>query len=400
MKSFFKIAATITILAAVVALCAPGPGASNEHFVVTNENIFDGNNTAAILKLGGTRQSPTLPVLKTLQTGIMTHPNFTATPNVQIGRYGADLCIFVGDSQTSGNEISSFLYPGFTLVGNYSDPEVPNNDGGAAVVVDGNFLLAGYGDGNTYLGYIGVWKVGPECTLTLLETYNTFIFFDSLAVTPDGRTLLVSYFDRPSVDSFSIGSDGSLTEHGPYGSDGFEAGGVDITADSMYALFQVDTSNYPKPYLEIEVYPINTDGSLGPPRISGIGQGSNLPPGDYLRLSPDERFVFADSDTQKHIQIVTLQYEENPFELKYAGCLTKLKGGEFPGLGQIETAASSGSGGGLYVPEWGNIYGDEIALLAINSATGCTTEVKGSPYTVDTADGRLVSLAVWPPRPF
>ncbi len=401
MKSFAKLVATLSLVVAAVALCAPGPGASSGHFVVTNENIFDGNNTSVILKLGGTRTHPTLPVLETEQTDVTTQPNIPGpTPNIQIVHSGTNFCIFVGDSEVNGNAISSFLYPGFALVDNHSDPGVPSSDAGDGVVAAGDLLLAGYGDSTTYSGYIGVWRIGKGCTLSLLNTYSTFVFFTSMGVTPDGRTLLISYTDRANVDSFSIGADGTLTEHGPYASDGIEASGVDITADSKYAIFDVDAYNYPHSYLEVEIYPINSDGSLGQVSIFGDGALGTIATGSYVRLSPDQRFLFTDSDAKHYTDIVTLDFNESPLSLTNGGCSTKLRGASGLSPGQLMTVVPSGAGGGLYVPETGNPEGEEIGLLSINPSTGCTKEVERSPFLVDTANGRLTSVAAWPPRPF
>ncbi len=397
--SNFARAITILAIIVAVALCAPGPGASSEHFVVANDNIYNGNNTAAILKLGGTRADPTLPVLKSLRTGVATRPGVPAVPSIQLVHSGANFCIFAGDAVLNGNEISSFIYPGLTLVNNYSDPQVPNSDGGAIVVAAGSLLIAGYGDGSTYLGYIAVWKIGDGCTLALVNTYSTFIYLNAMAVTPDGNTLLVSYTDRPQVDSFSIDPDGTLTEHGPFGSDGIMAFGVDITADSQYAIFNVQSDNYPETYLEVEVYHINSEGSLTGAGIFGDGELGEFLPGFFIRLSPNEKFLFASAGNADDPQIVSLNFSESPLDITYNGCHTRLRTAPvYSGL--MATVSPSGSGEGLYVAEYGNPVG-AAALLRINPSTGCTTEVNGSPYAVDNSPyAKLNSLAVWPPRPF
>jgi len=144
------------------------------------------------------------------------------------------------------------------------------------------------------------------------------------------------------------------------------------------------------------------DGQLGP------GPGT----GGWLRLSPDERFLFVDTygdatDTRKRPdydfvnQVTTLNFSENPFGLTYSGCLTTLKvpqGDKSMLDGGMATVEPSGAGGGLYVSEYDN--SSTIGLLSINSTTGCTTETAGSPYLVTSQGGLLQSVLAWPPRPF
>ena len=69
MKAFGKAFAAAVILLAGVAALAPSPGASSEHFVVTNNNNVTSAQTGTILKLDGTRENPVLKPLRLLKTG-------------------------------------------------------------------------------------------------------------------------------------------------------------------------------------------------------------------------------------------------------------------------------------------------------------------------------------------
>ena len=88
-----------------------------------------------------------------------------------------------------------------------------------------------------------------------------------MAVSPDGKTLVVVYFTLTGeLDSFSIGANGSLTEHGPYQGGFALPGGVDITADSRFAV--IGQTGDPA-YTQIGIWSITSDGGLGTDYIYG-----------------------------------------------------------------------------------------------------------------------------------
>jgi hypothetical protein len=100
------------------------------------------------------------------------------------------------------------------------------------------------------------------------------------------------------------------------------------------------------------------------------------------------------------LDITTLNFvSENPIKLSWTGCYTTArvpKGTKNPaGIG-IATQFPAGSGGGLYLAE--SFNSASIALLDIDSKTGCTTEASTSPFSL--GEKNFNSLAIWPPRPF
>ncbi len=401
MKSIATLVATLSLIVAAVALCAPGPNASSEHFVVTNNNSPQ-DNSGTIFRLAGTRSNPVLHVVKTLDTGEPTPYGGLSTPNVQVVRSGADICVFLTEPLKNGNELTSFKYPGLALVGNYTLSQVTNSEYGIGIAAHGGYLFAAYGDNISYTATIATWQIGSGCALTLASTYIASNPINSLAVTPNGETLVVAYAARSDVDSFSIGTAGALTEHGPYYEDALsDAEGLDITRDSEYAIFDGQCStcypNYPA-FLATRV--INSDGSLGAEDDWGGDEGGLGPGGEdgWVRLSPNEKFLFVNNGGGG---LTTLNFSETPrLTIGYSGCYTTLKNNGVPTVitGAMGTALNSGSGAGLYVSEM-NDPDSGVALLSVNPSTGCTTEVPGSPFPTGQ-NGGLNSLVSWPPRPF
>ncbi len=330
MKSIFKFGATAAILAAGVALFALRPDASTAHYVLTNDNLVNQANTTTILRLGGTQRNPSLAPIQTLQTGQITDGGNESSPMIKIVHSGSDYCVYVADEEKSGNSISAFSYPGLQLVGNYSNPNVSNSAAGIGLATSGDNLFADYtGSGLTY-GYVASWKIGPGCALSLLDTVSTAPQWPgAIAVTPDGRTVIIGYLsDEAEADSFSVSANGQLTELGPFG--GFAAPGMlgmDLTADGKYVLFSIPADgDNGDDNTELESFAVNPGGTLTNQSIWGGGGGLGLGPSDagYLWLSPDERFLYVASSSSKGY-VTTLNFSESPeLSISYA-CITTLR---------------------------------------------------------------------------
>jgi hypothetical protein len=299
----------------------------------------------------------------------------------------------------NGDSVSAFKYPDLQLVGTFQDPQWSQSTDAIQIAARGDYLFAGFQMNVTpYPAYIDVWSIDSGCTMTLQWTYPATSEAPQavllLAVTPDGKTLLPSY-GTYQLDSFSIGSDGKLTEHGPYGIGGIGSG-IDVTSDGQFALFGVEGSSL-YDYTEVAVFPIRSDGSLG----LGYNFGGNgiLGPGQGTRfvwLSPDEKFLFVTDIISKAQRITTLNFTESPVNLTYTGCIAKPRNLQGLGeLGAIYSALPSGSGGGLYAAEDTGAVG----LFSINSTTGCLQEIKGSPFAIKQP-AETTWVTAWPPRPF
>ena len=98
MKISFRFVIALALIAAGVAVCAPSPGASSEHFVIVNnnDNFFraQGDNYGTVLKLAGTKQNAVLNQAALLATGVQSSGG-GPIPSVQVVRVGADICVFL-----------------------------------------------------------------------------------------------------------------------------------------------------------------------------------------------------------------------------------------------------------------------------------------------------------------
>jgi hypothetical protein len=402
--------AAAAMLAAAIAIYAPSPGASSEHFVFVNDNdsqfLSHGDDHATVLRLEGTLTNPLLKQTAFLDSGQPSTLVGSYAPTVQVVRAGANTCMFMADSNgpesTGPNEITAFKLPSMQLVGSFSDPTVPSPEAGIAIVAHGGYLFVAY-NGYQNVNYLATWRIESGCTLHLVWMSPPFSVdesVDDMAVTPDGNTLVATMCGLTSccVASYSIGSGGALAEHGPYGvANAQNVRSLDITTDSKYAVFAVGPFCEPVCYNQINVAPINADGSLGLQYVFG-GDGTLGPDsgGGYVWLSPNEKFLY-----ETGTGLTTLNFSENPLSVTYTGCHTTLKlppGVFYTAPFTIATESTTGTGGAVYIAESFDV--SSVALLTVNPTTGCTTEAPASPFVLSDPSAGVNSLVAYPPRPF
>jgi hypothetical protein len=391
MKNSARYFLAILVIGLGVALWATGPGASSKHFVLVNDNDNTGRNFGTELKLLGNRADFSLESKAKFATGGFSDVGPWYTPSIQMIHHGPDICVFLGGGK--GMDIASFLYPSLAKVGNYTDSEVTDAWYGIVLAANGNYLFAAYNGQGSQDAKIGVWRIKRGCTLSLINTYTPPYIAFSMAVAPNGQTLVISYETDFEVGSYGIGPGGVLI--GPYtaylNGNGYAAEGLDITADSKFAIFETQ-GDYSA---SVDIFVINADGSLGNDYEFDSGNASLA---GYPRLSPDQKFLFVNDDSE---HVTTLNFTEAPINLTYTGCTTKLRvPRDEPSVAAfgMATELPSGDGGTLYVAEQGNF--SHIGILAVNASTGCLTEAASSPFQLTDNNARVGSVAAWPPRPF
>lgn len=376
-----------------VLLSATGPDASSPHFVVLNDSVYakgggPAPNVGTVFNLTS-RPDPKLTAAAMLTTG----GEHIGRPLQEVAmlQHGTDTCIYLADPGTA--DIASFTYPSFAEAGRYTVPGVTNASFGLGLAARGNFLFASYStqDGD-YGFFIATWNIQSGCSLILGPTYDVPGDVSGMAISPDGKTLATGYDyggSYPAVDSFSVGSDGTLTEHGPYpGPFGFPTG-VDITADSRYAIYAEYNGDLGA-QVQVGIYAINVDGSFGVFNTFFLGPVGNA---SNVWLSPNEKFLFVGDTSAPPLVITTLNFDESVPKLTYTGCTARA--GMF--TNGMATALPTGAGGFLYLAEETSKAG--VGLFEINPSTGCLKQVPGSPFLTGML-GNASSVAAWPPRPF
>ncbi|MGO9646743.1 MAG: hypothetical protein ACLPOO_01685 [Terriglobales bacterium] len=389
-----RILAAVTLGALLLAVCAGSAFAATHYYVVTDDDNAV-TNSVSVYEVAGI----SLTHLTTVPTGgTGLGGGYFAEVHQSVAKDGSNTCVFAGDA--GSGDIAALKVigasPYLQVVGNYVSPDGDQgNVDGIGITISGGYLYANY----TATPSIGVWKINPGCTLVFV-THLTGTsglsggILDGMTPTPNGNYLVAAYGDG-SVGSYAIGG-GSISLIGQeiiagngVGS-GAYAGSVVISSNGNWAIFgDFSSSNT----TQLDVAAIGSNGVLAPTATYG-GTGS-LGPGvdtNGIQLSPNNKFIYV-VDTESG-QETTVSFSATSGVISYPNpCLTTLNGynSEWFFASQVAVATTSGAGGGLYISE-AFLNGDSyIALLQVNSTTGCATEEPNSPV-VDTATPNLESI--------
>lgn len=393
--------AALTLFAMFPAICVGTTNAATHHYVVADNNTFP-SNTVSLYEVS----DRSLVLLTTVPTGgTGSGGGYFAGVTQSITRDGTDICLFAADA--SSLDISAMKVwtrsPYLEVVSNYVSPDGGAAIAGLGITTSGGYLYANYTgnviNGGTVNPAIGVWKIRSGCTLSFVrQLANTSGpnggAIDGMAVTPNGKYLVVAYGDG-SVGSYAIG-DGGISLIGQEIIAGnalgtAEAEGVAISSNGQWAIFGDFTFNG----TQLDVASIGSDGTLAPTVTyggngslgDGVGDGS-------IQLSPNNDFIY-NVDTYSG-QETTVSFDTTTGAITYPNaCLTSLNGykSKWTYAAQVATMVDAGSGGRLYISE-GTGENSYIALLQVNSTTGCARETRDSPF-VDSSGPYLESITAF-----
>lgn len=211
-----KLRVVLTLIALMLIATTMMQAAKTLQNVITNDhNTNTGKNTATVFKFNGkTGALKQTAVLKTGGTDL--GGAFVGVHDVEVTPNQA--CIYVLDS--GSNDIAAFTGPKgkYLKVGNYTSSNALWALNGGALVssIDSKTLYSA----NSESVNISAWTINSDCSLTHLNDYTPSggadVFGTGLAVGPNGKYLLVGSIDYGYVETFTINSDGSLTDQGPY----------------------------------------------------------------------------------------------------------------------------------------------------------------------------------------
>jgi 6-phosphogluconolactonase (cycloisomerase 2 family) len=302
-------------------------------------------------------------------------------------------CVYASEANSSdivGIDAST-LQIGGTAFGSDTDSGVTN---GIGLAMNNQYLYASFTTSNT----IATFAVQPGCSLTFVNDISVIGlhcgFVDGMAI--HGSTLVASFGDG-SIESLDISSgvpvpNGDLQNSSGALSSNFATypTSVEITADGHFALFgDTSTSNV------VEVSDISR-GKLTKTVTYNLGHAINS---SNLRLSPNETLLYLSNSQGDKISAAFF----NPAtgQLTF-GCSSNNLKGYVVGwsyLGSLALETNTGTGGAVYVAEFGTTSG--IAVVNVTSANGqCSlTEAANSPVPDPNSTG-LLSIGTFPPRNF
>ena len=313
-------------------------------------------------------------------------------------------------SNAGSNDISSFTLPGQQQVGVFNASQGDDgSENGIGLAVNANYLYASYTSSNT----IATFVLQTGCSLTFLgDVPAVGLQGGSVAgMAVNSKVLVVAYGDG-SISSFNIASGlpvsnndlqnatgyGSSVFLGSTGSTGNLPSGVDITKDGKFAIFGDISSS-----TMIEVSSLAT-GKLGKTTVyNGVGTGVSS---GAIRLSPDQSLLYIANSEGGTVSAAFFNITTGKVT---KGCTSATLRGfnARPWLGSVATRDTTGTGGVLYVTEYGRFHletnngpASAVGILSVSSnGVACTlTETSSSPEVLFFPGG--LSLGVYPPRPF
>ncbi len=396
MKNFILCLFAVGVLAwASLLAAADKTNPSNPIYVIANA---DGtlHSYATFFAAGGTQGNPTLTFVQNVNTqGLGIAGGFFGTQRVAMQPSASAQCVYISDAST--NDIAAVNIQTQTLAGNFTGSSTDNgNTNGIGMVVNQNYLYAGYTGSNT----IATFSVGAGCSLT---------FLGDVAVTPlnngwvagmalNGNILVVTYIDG-SIQSFNTANGLPVSNNDEQYSTGsaqqYFPDGVDITQDGHYAIFgdaAITTA--------IEVSDISS-GKLAPTVFYPLGEATrSIAPvvnSSTVRLSPDESLIYIGNSQSGNVTAAF--FSKNSGKVT-GGCASRQLNdfyNPWAYIGSLATRDTTGTGNVLYAAE----FASSVAILNVSS-TGVTctlTEASSSPVNDEASPG-LLSIEVFPPRPF
>jgi DNA-binding beta-propeller fold protein YncE len=222
---------------------------------------------------------------------------------------------------------------------------------------------------NNYIDkQIAALAIGGDGLLTPIvgSPFPTPNYPATIAVTPDAKTMVVTYLYAHSVGSEAIGAGGGLTGIGSPLSTPDATGGVAIAPDGRFAYVSLQNGG-------VLVYSIGVDGALTP--VSGpTGTGEGMP-----ALTPDGRFLYLPSYSGNTVERFAVQAD---------GSLVGL--GAVPPLGVVHPLlARVTPDGRLLVLLSDNGGSDELRTFAIG-ADGSLSAAGGPTPTTGAVPGLMV----------
>jgi len=366
-------------------------GASAPRYIITNDDVPPALATSLSFFTVGTNGQLSMKAKVLIGRGGIAGGYFAANRVSVLNSGKNGECVYASVSQSGEiNGISvKTLQIGGHAVGSTKDTGASN---GVGLAMNAQYLYASFTDSSN----IGTFQVTAGCSLTFVGdiTVNGLQggVIDGMVI--HGNIMVVTYGDG-SIESFNISAGVPVSNGDKQNSTGSRRGntypsGVDITQDGHYAIFG-DTS----PFTVVEVSDISS-GKLTPTVVYQLGRAINS---SNILLSPDETILYVSNNQSG---TVTAAFFDKSTGKLSKGCTSRpLKGfvSNWSYLASMALEQTVGTGGMVYVAEYGNP--SSIGMVDVKSGSGkCTlTESSHSPFADPNSPG-LLSIGAFPPRPF
>ncbi len=388
---------------------SPNPPSQTNYLITNDDGLL--HNYLSFFTPGGTQGAPTLNFAFDVNAvGLGIGGGYFAAPRVNMLNSPTTQCVYASNGGTG--DISGVNIQTQQLAGPFAGSTLDSGDAnGIGIVLNANYLYAGYSASNT----IGTFAVQAGCQLSFLgDTPAAGLNGGGVAgMALHGNMMVVSYADG-SIESFNVSEGMPVSNGDAQNSTGYTMHGisfpegVDITSDGHFAIFgdsaintTVEVSDISSGRLTATVpytfggpppsVPPNVGGVLVSPTNSGV-----------VRLSPDESLIYVGNNDGGSVSALFFNTQTGAIS---GGCRTQALTGFYNPwafTGSIATRDNTGTGGVLYVAEYGfSGTGSFIGVLNINSnGTACTLTESSASEVPDHLSSGLLSITTYPPRSF
>jgi len=400
MTSFPRVLLAVSLLTAPIFCAGSSPSKTPDSpiYVMTND---DGvlHNYVSFFIAGGLQGSPTL----TFQNNVITGGKgigggFFASPRVNLLPDSSAECVYASDAGTG--DIAAINIQAQKLAGTFSaSPSDVGDANGIGLVLNTNYLYAGYSTSNT----IATFVVLPGCQLSYVGDVSAAGLNGGSpsGMALHGNILVVAYADG-SIESFNIANGTPVSNGDAQNSTGYANAyfpeGVDISSDGHFAIF--GDSSVPT---TVEVSDISS-GKLTATAQYTVGTSTNAVGSGLsstaVRLSPDESMLYVSNSDGGTVSAAFFNKQSGRVT---RGCTSPTLHEFYNPWGFVASLATrdtSGTGGLLYVAEFG-FTESFIAMVEVQSdGITCTLSEPSTSPVEDLLSGGLLSIQVFPPRPF
>ncbi|MFZ3263055.1 MAG: beta-propeller fold lactonase family protein [Terriglobales bacterium] len=382
--SLLTISLTLLVISGAHFAFAATPQGSTG-YLITNDDDGKGTSDTATFFTIAADGSLSNPKPVTLG-GTGSLGGYFAASRVAVLNSQTSPCVFL--SEGSSNTIAGVQALTQTVVGDFSASASDKGvDNGIGMVVNGNYLYAGFSSSAT----IATFAVQSGCGLQFISdispsglnggTAKAMALYNSLMV--------LTYGDG-SIESFDI-SDGVPVSNGDaqyatgFDTDNFPDGVV-ITPDGHYAVFGDDSSG-----ATVEVSDISS-GRLTQTVLYNLPSGFNS---NNVLLSPDGTLLYIVNNTSGQ---VSAAFFDTATGVVSGSCISAQLSGfdntfSFPAT--LATQLPTGTGSVLYVAEFGQPSAIGVLTVSVSNGQCTLTETAASPVSEPNSQA-LLSIAVVP----
>ena len=356
----------------------------------------------------GTSSAPSLTFSTSVNTqGIGIGGGFFGLPRIAMLPNQSTNCLYASNAQTA--DIAGMNIQSKTLTGNFAASATDQADAqGIGIVVNANYLYAAYTTSNT----IATFSVQPGCQLSFLnDTPAVGLNGGSVAgMALHGSILVLAYGDG-SIESFNVANGTPVSNGDAQNSTGYTRNitnfpeGVDITSDGHWAIFgdssvrtTVEVSDISSGHLMPTSY-YNLGGganavgpSIGAP-ATGVNSGA-------VRLSPDQSLIYVVNNDGGSVTAAFFNAQTGKVG---TSCSSRALAGYYNPwafTGSLVTRDNTGTGGVLYVAEYGYVSSYIGVVKVQSNGMTCSLTESTASEIPDTFSGGTLSLATYPPRTF